>query len=176
MAFGIHDHAAERAAAAIENDRRIPRAVQGRLHCGKPGAVGKFEIHNIRTGETRSAYSKFSGLQTHEGDVLSYYSPGGGGYGDPLERDPQKVLDDVLDGFIRPEHAAEYGVVLKEVDDGYGWALDLPATEAKRQELRDQSCPCLHKLPTFFDYVSDHEPALAGAQSEPFRVARSIKP
>ena len=45
---------------------------------------------------------------------------GGGGYGDPLERDPEKVLDDVLDGFINETHAREdYGVVLTEVDEPF---------------------------------------------------------
>jgi N-methylhydantoinase B len=95
------------------------------------------EIHNIHSGETRQEYSKFSGLRTEIGDVVSYFSPCGGGYGDPLERDPKKVLDDVLDGFINPDHARnDYGVVLTEVDDGYGWALDPAATEALRGEMR----------------------------------------
>jgi N-methylhydantoinase B len=100
---------------------------------GRPGAVGKLEITNARTGRHERAHAKFSGLRTEEGDVVSYFSPSGGGYGDPLERDPAKVLDDVLDGFITPEHAREaYGVVLTPVDDGYGWALDRAATEALR--------------------------------------------
>jgi N-methylhydantoinase B len=104
---------------------------------GKEGAVGKMEIHNIHTGETRNEYSKFSGMRTEIGDVVSYFSPSGGGYGDPLERDPNKVLDDVLDGFITPDHARDdYGVLLSEVDDGYGWALDIKGTEQLRNTLR----------------------------------------
>lgn len=104
---------------------------------GKEGAVGKMEIHNIHTGETRNEYAKFSGMRTEIGDVVSYFSPSGGGYGDPLERDPNKVLDDVLDGFITPDHARDdYGVLLSEVDDGYGWALDLKGTEQLRNTLR----------------------------------------
>ena len=74
---------------------------------GEEGAVGKVEIHNVVTGETRSAFSKFSGLSTEIGDVVSYFSPSGGGYGNPLERMPEKVLDDVLDGFIDVEHARD---------------------------------------------------------------------
>ena len=47
-----------------------------------------------------------------------------------------KVLDDVLDGFITVDHARDdYGVVLTEVDDGYGWALDKQATRALRAEM-----------------------------------------
>ena len=76
-------------------------------------------------------------MRTEIGDVVSYYSPSGGGYGDPLKREPAKVLDDVLDGFIDADHAREaYGVVLAEVDDGYGWALDAVATDNLRAEMR----------------------------------------
>lgn len=100
---------------------------------GRPGAGGMVEIRNIHSGEVAYHPAKFSGLPTREGDVVSYYSPVGGGYGDPLERDPEKVLDDVLDGFITPDHALDdYGVVLREVDDGYGFALDAEATRRKR--------------------------------------------
>jgi N-methylhydantoinase B len=41
------------------------------------------------------------------------YGPAGGGYGNPLERDPAKVADDVLDGVISVETAKrDYGVVI----------------------------------------------------------------
>ena len=57
--------------------------------------------------------------------------PGGGGYGNPLDREPERVLDDLLDEKISPEAARDvYGVV---VEDG---VLDLAATEARRAELR----------------------------------------
>ncbi|MGD9913908.1 MAG: hydantoinase B/oxoprolinase family protein [Rhizobiaceae bacterium] len=103
---------------------------------GKEGACSKVEIRNIHTGKVSYHPAKFSGLRTEEGDVVTYYSPAGGGYGDPLERDPHKVLDDVLDGFISVDHAKEaYGVVLAAVDDGYGWALDAAATGKLRASL-----------------------------------------
>ncbi|MFK8081908.1 MAG: hydantoinase B/oxoprolinase family protein [Granulosicoccus sp.] len=103
---------------------------------GKPGAVGKIEIYNIDTPDVRQEYAKFSGLRTEKGDVVSYFSPSGGGYGNPLERDPEKVLDDVLDGLITVDHAMDdYGVVLKAVDDGYGWQIDAAATASARKIL-----------------------------------------
>ena len=74
---------------------------------GKDGACSKVEIRNIHTGKSSYQPAKFSGLRTEEGDVVTYYSPSGGGYGNPLERDPAKVLDDVLDGFITVDHARD---------------------------------------------------------------------
>lgn len=117
-----------------EADRHddIPWGVFG----GKPGAGGRVVLSNEKTGKSEDQYAKFSGLRTQEGDVITYYSPCGGGYGNPLERDPSKVLDDVLDEIIRLDDARnEYGVVLKEIDDGYGWTVDPGATERLRGEL-----------------------------------------
>ena len=104
---------------------------------GKEGAVGKFEIYNASDpAKITQLPAKFSGMRVNEGDVASYFSPAGGGYGSPLEREPAKVLDDVLDDFITPEHAREvYGVALKAVDDGYGWAVDEAGTKALRASM-----------------------------------------
>ena len=56
------------------------------------------------------------GKQSREfayGDVISFQQSGAGGYGDPLERDPARVLDDVLDDYVSIEAARdEYGVVI----------------------------------------------------------------
>ena len=56
--------------------------------------------------------------------------PGGGGFGDPRARDPQRVLDDVLDGLITAEEARrDYGVVVDEQG-----RLDMPETERVRAQ------------------------------------------
>jgi N-methylhydantoinase B len=63
---------------------------------------------------------------------MAYYSPCGGGYGSPFERDPAKVLDDVLDGFCSPQDAADvYGVVL----DLDAETVNLAATELRRASM-----------------------------------------
>ena len=55
-----------------------------------------------------------------------------GGYGDPLERDPARVLDDVLDGLISAETAErDYGVVIVA-----GSHVDAVATESARAARR----------------------------------------
>jgi hypothetical protein len=66
-----------------------------------------------------------------EDDVVIARNSGGGGWGDPLERDPEFVLADVRAGATSIEWAAKgYGVVIG--DDG----IDVAATERKRQAMR----------------------------------------
>lgn len=46
------------------------------------------------------------------GDLVRVVSGGGGGYGAPWEREPERVREDVLDGYVTPQRAAlDYGVV-----------------------------------------------------------------
>jgi N-methylhydantoinase A/oxoprolinase/acetone carboxylase beta subunit/N-methylhydantoinase B/oxoprolinase/acetone carboxylase alpha subunit len=66
-----------------------------------------------------------------EAEVFVMTNPGGGGFGDPMERDPLSVLDDVQEGIVTPGAAlSAYGVVL---EDG---AVSFAATERQRAELR----------------------------------------
>lgn len=99
---------------------------------GQPGATGKVEVYNIaEPGNVRELPAKFSGVQTKAGEVMAFYAPCGGGYGDPLQRPAAQVLEDVLDDYCTREHALEaYGVVIRE-----DLELDLPATERRRAEL-----------------------------------------
>ena len=99
---------------------------------GSDGAVGKCEIYNYDSRDTiNSMPSKFSGYVTKANDVMAFYAPCGGGYGNPLERSPEQVREDVLDDFCTVEHAYEaYGVVLdKDLE------IDGIATAARRSEL-----------------------------------------
>ncbi|MGC2122194.1 MAG: hypothetical protein WA652_05015, partial [Xanthobacteraceae bacterium] len=59
----------------------------------------------------------------------------GGGWGDPCDRDPAKVIDDVREEFISRDAARTlYGVVMS--DD---FALDRTATDALRREMRQKT-------------------------------------
>ncbi len=63
-----------------------------------------------------------------KGDLLSIRTGGGGGYGNPLERDPERVLEDVLEELVSIEAAQElYGVVFE--DEG---KVDYEATKRIR--------------------------------------------
>ena len=53
-------------------------------------------------------------LKLYQGDQLHVFTAGGAGYGDPLDRDPDLVLQDVLDSRISPGSAKDdYGVVVQ---------------------------------------------------------------
>jgi hypothetical protein len=70
-----------------------------------------------------------------EGSLVIDYVAGGGGFGDPLDREPRAVARDHLRGWVTRRTAeAIYGVVI-EPD---GKSIDLPATEARRREIREQ--------------------------------------
>lgn len=74
-------------------------------------------------------------LQFGHGDILATHSGASGGWGDPLERDPEALLTDVSQGWIDPQVAHTcYGVVVRQDDET--WALDGPGTEAARREIR----------------------------------------
>ena len=100
---------------------------------GEPGTVGRLEQWNAAApGEVVSWPAKVPATPTETGDCIAVYTPGGGGYGDPLERPADQVRDDVADGYYSLTHAYDaYGVVMNEA-----LSVDLPATEVRRAELR----------------------------------------
>ncbi|MBI3967340.1 MAG: hydantoinase B/oxoprolinase family protein, partial [Chloroflexi bacterium] len=94
---------------------------------GIPGAV----TLNPDTAAEAHLPSKFPYRRARAGDVLRTVGPSGGGYGNPLERDPADVLDDVLDELITAEAArALYGVALRKTAEG--WEVDRSDTARLR--------------------------------------------
>jgi 5-oxoprolinase (ATP-hydrolysing) len=86
-----------------------------------------------KDGTREDLPSKFDFLKVEPGDTLLYLTAGGGGWGDPLVRDPEQVRLDVLRRFVSAEKARDaYGVVVG--DDAT--SVDEAATEALRAELR----------------------------------------
>ena len=63
-----------------------------------------------------------------------FLTAGGGGWGDPLERDPELVAADVREGYISAQRAADYGVVL----EGATGKVDKQATETLRARLSEK--------------------------------------
>jgi N-methylhydantoinase B len=83
--------------------------------------------------------SIFSSVPVQSGDTFVRPSAGGGGYGDPLDRLADEVLEDVIDGYVSIERAAiDYGIVIDAIDaemDDY--RIDEDATRAQRNYIRD---------------------------------------
>jgi len=78
----------------------------------KPARTSK-AVLNPGSGAERALTSKVAGLLLKRGDLLSVEFAGGGGWGDPLERDVGRVRDDVARGYVSLEAAREdYGVAL----------------------------------------------------------------
>jgi len=92
---------------------------------GNPGRPAEL-IYEASDGEQRNLPSKVQSKQIRKGERLVCRGAGGGGYGDPKSRDPERVLDDVLDGFYTPDDAREiYGVAIADgtVDEAATAAL-----------------------------------------------------
>lgn len=100
------------------------------LFGGRPGASCRTTI--VRKDGSVHVVPTRQILTLETGDVLVIETGGGGGYGDPLRRPPERVLADVLDRKVsRAAARSEYGVVL--ADDGD--RVDRAATAALRAEL-----------------------------------------
>jgi len=96
---------------------------------GKTGSTSKF-ILNPGPGESSLGKEL---VRLPPGSLVRCYLPGGGGYGNPLERDPTLVLEDVVNGIVSLEKArTEYGVVI----DPETMKVNLEETEKLRSSLK----------------------------------------
>ncbi|SDZ55870.1 N-methylhydantoinase B [Saccharopolyspora shandongensis] len=89
---------------------------------------------NKGTEHERFLGATFSNVPIEPGDTFTRPSAGGGGYGDPLTRDPADVAEDVIDGYVSIERAAkDYGVVVVPIDPELDqYEVDSAATERLR--------------------------------------------
>jgi N-methylhydantoinase B len=101
---------------------------------GQSGATGAVSLGNGTQLHAKAL------IDLNSADVVHVNLPGGGGYGDPMKRDVEKVLWDVIEGYISPEDAEKkYGVAVNYIgksDDlvklPENWAID----QKKTAELR----------------------------------------
>ena len=112
----------------VRSDRRdyLPYGLYG----GQPGrpSLNTLNPHD----EARTLDSKLI-MNLQHGDVFRHDLAGGGGWGDPLERDPTRVRDDVRNEFVSPDGARrDYGVVVEPST----WTVDGEATTELRGKMR----------------------------------------
>jgi len=120
----------------LDNDARFslrstkhsvaPKGIDGGSN-GKPGLC----TLNPGTDQARVIPSRYSDHVMHPGEVFSLDTPGGGGLGSPFEREPQRVLNDVRNGYVTQQRAREaYGVAIDAADG------DFILNEAQTRQLR----------------------------------------
>lgn len=103
---------------------------------GAPGAPNKLTIR-YQSDDPYVVAHTADWVPMAAGDKINYDYGGGGGWGDPLERDPAAVLDDVLDEYVSVEGAArDYGVVLTGSLADLTLAVDRSATDELRAGRR----------------------------------------
>ena len=114
---------------AIHDDRwfTYPWGVNG----GAPGQRARKVLRRVDGSETIVG-NKQEDIPVEAGDELDFITWGGGGWGDPLERDPAIVAHEIVQGLVTIEGARSYGVVIA---DG---TVDAAATDALRADMRTQ--------------------------------------
>jgi N-methylhydantoinase B/oxoprolinase/acetone carboxylase alpha subunit len=101
------------------------------LFGGMPGLHGENKI--IHKDGSTTSIDRAGGELARDGETLYFRAPGGGGYGDPLDRDLDHLQHDVDNGYVSVESAErDYGAV---VDPSTG-QIDRAATEDKRKKLK----------------------------------------
>jgi len=98
---------------------------------------------NKGTDEEKNVGMYATGIKIKKGDHIWFSQSGGGGVGNPLERDPKLVLRDVMDGWLSVAAAKKfYGVVIKVGDEeALEYEVDEKATEELRKELKKTPIP-----------------------------------
>ncbi|MBI4529111.1 MAG: hydantoinase B/oxoprolinase family protein [Deltaproteobacteria bacterium] len=96
---------------------------------GQPTRIGNIWVNGEEASEKRHE------IILKPGDVIRVSTNGGGGYGNPLEREPELVLNDVLDGYVALERARDdYSVVINPTN----LTIDWPATQTLRRALEER--------------------------------------
>jgi N-methylhydantoinase B len=113
---------------SIHDDRWFvpPWGVNG----GEPGKRAR-KILEKADGTAQIIGNKVEDVHVEEGDQLHFITWGGGGWGDPLERDPALVGKEIIQGLVTVDGARAYGVVAASNGD-----VDQAATDALRTKMR----------------------------------------
>jgi N-methylhydantoinase B len=102
------------------------------------GKAGKPFLSTVDPdGENRALGGLVDGAPVAAGKILRVQTTGGGGWGDPLLREPDRVLLDIIQGKVSLEAAlTDYGVAIVCAESTWGYAVDEARTNAVRHEMR----------------------------------------
>jgi N-methylhydantoinase B len=119
-----------RVVSAPDGWRTPPRGVRG----GSPGTLSA--DHVLHADGSQTKVEGFINVELKPGEFIRGRDCGGGGYGDPLEREPSRVLHDVRERWVSRRQAEEvYGVVFSTHDGVLG--VDEAATREARLRLAE---------------------------------------
>mgnify|MGYP006151683365 CR=1 FL=1 len=127
---------------------------------GGGAGLGSIWILNPDTPSERVLPGKADSIPVQQGDVLRVLSPGGGGWGDPLDRDPEAVELDVMRRLVSVEKAKDdYGVVFEDSSNGDSPKVNEAATTAMRDEIRNSrpSLKLFNRGANFYSLVEKGE-------------------
>jgi N-methylhydantoinase B len=103
-------------------------------HGGKPGSASV--VCKVTREGREEPLPPIGLVELQPGECIRGFEAGGGGYGNPLQRDPERVRHDVLEGWVSLTQAREvYGVALQGSRDDGSLKVDAGATAARRREL-----------------------------------------
>ncbi|QTD55111.1 hydantoinase B/oxoprolinase family protein [Parasphingorhabdus cellanae] len=139
---------------SIHDDRWFvpPWGVNG----GEPGKRAR-KILQKADGTSTIVGNKVEEVTVEEGDQLHFITWGGGGWGSPLERDPELVALEIRQGLVTVDGAREYGVVI--TDDG---KVDAAATERLRADMASR----ITETDSPFNFGPDIETLRANCEEE----------
>jgi N-methylhydantoinase B len=101
---------------------------------GQPSVVAKINRNGVE-----EPLPPIGLVDLQPGEWIRGREAGGGGYGNALERAPERVLGDVVEGWVSEARALDtYGVVISKAGEGPGLAVDQPATTSLRRDLAAQ--------------------------------------
>jgi N-methylhydantoinase B len=143
---------------ALVDCRVIVTADRVRLGCygvngGKAGQP--FRVTVNFDGSARELGGLVDGEPVAAGEIVRVCTTGGGGWGDPLEREPSSVLQDVNEDKVSAQAArTDYGVVLRK--DGLSFDIDVADTQALRARLkqkRTERVPMIDRGPGYLELL-----------------------
>lgn len=125
------------------------RAVVWGIEGGLPSMPHGLTLRRHGSDKPEWLGSVFSNVSIGQDDEFGRPTAGGGGFGDPLERDPERVLQDVIDDYVSVERAAlDYGVVITPVDPEIcEYEIDAEATKKERERIRAERTGWLETAP-----------------------------
>ena len=143
FAYGPHRTESPYALAPFGTGMQHPSAIG--ITGGEPGLQGAAQVAPLSAVGSSADWGRIAasvevktpavGQKVAKDHAFVFSSQGGGGYGDPLDRDPAAVLEDVLEGLVSEAGARrDYGVVLRHAEPEA--EVDSASTAALRAEMR----------------------------------------